>query len=226
MSKILELHKVSKEYKRGNTITQALKGISYSLDAGQSLAIIGPSGSGKSTMLNIVGGLDKPTHGTVKIDGKDITKLNDGQLSKFRNQTIGFVFQFFNLQDYLTAQENIMVPMLFAGINPKEAKTRASELLSQVGLAHREKYYPKQLSGGELQRVAVARSLSNHPKILLADEPTANLDRNSANNILELFEEIGKGGVSVIVITHDPWVSHRFSNVMQLSDGEIVPVTV
>lgn len=221
MKKILELENISKSYKRGSVVTPAVKNISYSLDEGESLSIIGPSGSGKSTLLNIIGGLDKPDKGKVLIDGKDITKLNDQKLSQFRNKTIGFIFQFFNLQDYLTAEENVMVPLLFSKTSIPDAKLKAAELLEKVGLKGRAKFYPQQLSGGEMQRVAVARSLANDPKILLADEPTANLDRKSANVVLELFEDISKNGVSVIVITHDPYVSARFKNILHISDGEI-----
>jgi len=221
MKYILELKNVSKSYKSGGTSTIAIKDISFNLDEKESLAIIGPSGSGKTTLLNMIGGLDKPSKGTVLIDGRDVSKMNDGQLSKFRNKTIGFIFQFFNLQDYLRAEENVMIPLLLAGIKYSEAQQKAVQLLEKVGLANRVKYYPKQLSGGELQRVAVARSLANDPKILLADEPTANLDRTSANKILELFEDIGKNGVSVVVITHDPLVSNRFENVLHIADGEI-----
>jgi putative ABC transport system ATP-binding protein len=224
MKKILELLDVSKSYKRGNSITEAVKNITYSLNEGESLSIIGPSGSGKSTLLNIIGGLDKPTKGKVIIDGKDITKLNDRQLSKFRNKTIGFVFQFFNLQDYLTSEENVMIPLLFSGMKNSLAREKASDLLKKMGMEARANFYPKQLSGGEMQRVAVARSLANDPKILLADEPTANLDRNSTNMIMELFEEIAaRHGVSVIVITHDPYVSARFKHVLHIGDGEIKP---
>jgi putative ABC transport system ATP-binding protein len=165
--------------------------------------------------------LDKPDKGTVLINGKDITKLNDQKLSEFRNKTIGFIFQFFNLQDYLTAEENVMVPLLFSKKDISSARQTAQDLLEKVGLKDRAKYYPQQLSGGEMQRVAVARSLANDPKILLADEPTANLDRKSANVVLELFEQIAQNGVSVIVITHDPYVSARFKNILHISDGEI-----
>jgi ABC-type lipoprotein export system ATPase subunit len=224
MKKILELHGVSKEYKSGNTSTKALQSLTISLNEGESLAVVGTSGSGKSTLLNMIGGLDKPTTGKISINGKDITKLNDKELSQFRNKTIGFVFQFFNLQEYLSAYENVMVPMLFAGTQFSNAKERALNLLKKVGLEERVTYYPKQLSGGEMQRVAVARSLANEPKILLADEPTANLDRESANVVLDLFEEIAKTGVSVVVITHDPYVSRRFQNIINLEDGKLKSV--
>jgi putative ABC transport system ATP-binding protein len=203
-------------------LTKAITDITFDLNEGESLAVIGPSGSGKSTLLNMIGGLDKPTSGTVIINGKDITKLNDSALSHFRNQTIGFIFQFFNLQDYMHADENVMLPMLLAGIDMKAAREKASILLKKVGLADREKFFPRQLSGGEMQRVAVARSLANDPKILLADEPTANLDRKNANKVLDLFEEIAANGISVIVITHDPYVSKRFKNVIHISDGNLL----
>jgi putative ABC transport system ATP-binding protein len=221
MKYILELKNVSKSYKSGSTYTTAIKDISFNLPEGESLAIIGPSGSGKTTLLNMIGGLDKPSKGTVLIDGRDVSKLNDSALSKFRNKTIGFIFQFFNLQDYLRAEENVMIPLLLAGVKYADAREKAVQLLEKMGLAKRVKYYPRQLSGGELQRVAVARSLANDPKLLLADEPTANLDRASANKILELFEDIAKNGVSVVVITHDPLVSNRFRNVLHITDGEI-----
>lgn len=217
---VIEIQKVTKKYKNGDHKTAALKEVTYSLPEGESLAIVGPSGSGKSTLLNLVGGLDKTSEGVVKIDGNDLSKLSDSDLSKFRNRVIGFVFQFFNLQEYLTALENVMIPMLIAGEKQSHAKNRAEELLSQVGLGERKGYYPKQLSGGEMQRVAVARSLANKPKILLADEPTANLDKDSAEKVLEIFDDIAQTGVSVVVITHDQSISSRFKNVLKLKNGE------
>ena len=222
MKNVLEIEGVSKKYKNGNSMTTALKHVSFSLKDGESMAVVGPSGSGKSTFLNIIGGLDKPTEGKVIINGKDITKLNDAELSKFRNKTIGFIFQFFNLQDYLKSYENVMIPLLLAGMDAKEAKLKAISLLEKMHMLNRIEYYPKQLSGGEMQRVAVARSLANDPKILLADEPTANLDKASKNNVLDLFDEICGNGVSVVMITHDPSVSSRFKNIMQISDGELI----
>ena len=217
---VIEIQSVTKRYKNGDHRTSAVKNLSYTLPQGESLAIVGPSGSGKSTLLNLVGGLDKPTEGKVKIDGSELNSLNDTELSKFRSRVIGFVFQFFNLQEYLTAKENVMVPMLIAGEKQSHAKSYAEQLLSQVGLSERKDYYPKQLSGGEMQRVAVARSLANKPKILLADEPTANLDKDSAEKVLEIFDDIAKTGVSVVVITHDNAISSRFKNVLKLKNGE------
>lgn len=221
MKTILELDHVTKEYKNGSTTTKAVSDISYKLAEGADLAIIGPSGSGKSTLLNLIGGLDKPTKGTVTIDGQDISKLTDKKLSEFRNKTIGFVFQFFNLQEYLMAYENVMIPLLFSGISWRNAKVRALELLDNVGLSPRAEYYPRQLSGGEMQRVAIARSLANKPKILLADEPTANLDKESARGVIDLFKKINTQGVSLIVITHDPHVSEQFKHTVHIEDGKI-----
>lgn len=222
MKYILQLKNVSKDYKNGENKTTAVKDITYNLPEGESMAVVGPSGSGKSTLLNIIGGLDKPTNGVVIINDQDILKLTDKKLSQFRNKTIGFVFQFFNLQDYLKAYENVMIPMLFAGIKEKIAKEKAFSLLKRVGLEKRATYFPKQLSGGEMQRVAIARSLANDPKILLADEPTANLDKKSAESVLQLFDEIQKNGVSLIVITHDHNVSKNFKNTLEISNGELI----
>jgi putative ABC transport system ATP-binding protein len=221
MKKILELDQVTKTYKNGGTTMAAISDVTYSLNMGDDVAIIGPSGSGKTTLLNMIGGLDHPTSGKVIIDGQDISKLKDKQLSTFRNKTIGFVFQFFNLQDYLKSYENVMIPMIFSGMHWKPAQEKAMLLLKRVGLSHRTDYYPRQLSGGEMQRVAVARSLANDPKILLADEPTANLDKESAAEVLELFKEINTQGVSLIVITHDPHVSEQFKHTVRLDGGKL-----
>lgn len=223
MNKIIDLQNVSKSYKKGGSLTHALIDINLSLKEHESMSIIGPSGSGKSTLLNIIGGLEKPDKGKAIIAGQDISKLSDRKLSEFRGRTIGFIFQFFNLQEYLDAQNNVMIPMLFSGVKRDEAAIKALELLEKVHLKKRAHHYPNQLSGGELQRVAIARSLANDPKLLLADEPTANLDRKSANVVLELFEEISANGVSIVVITHDPYVSSRFKNIVHISDGKIIP---
>jgi putative ABC transport system ATP-binding protein len=221
MSKIINLENITKSYKSGDGKVHAVKDITFSLEEGESLAIVGPSGSGKSTLLNIIGGLDKPNSGKVQINSQSISEFSDNQLSKFRNKTIGFIFQFFNLQDYSTAWENVALPMILSGVKEKIAKRRSIELLTKIGLENRIHHYPKQLSGGEMQRVAVARSLANDPKILLADEPTANLDRNSAEKVLDLFDEIARTGVSVVVITHDNEVSKKFKNILKLKDGQV-----
>lgn len=222
MSKLINLEDVSKSYKSGSRKVHAVKDINFELEEGDSLAIVGPSGSGKSTLLNIIGGLDHPSKGAVKINNKLLSRMNDNELSEFRNKTIGFIFQFFNLQDYFNARENVALPMIFCGLNRKQAMEKAQELLERVDLGHRANNYPNQLSGGEMQRVAVARSLANNPKILLADEPTANLDKENSDKVLDLFDEIAGAGVSVIVITHDREVSQRFKNILKLSHGKVV----
>lgn len=222
MSKVIQIEKVTKTFPSGDGKVHAIKDITFSLDEAESMAIVGPSGSGKSTLLNIIGGLEKPNAGKVHINGQSMSELTDNQLSKFRNMSIGFIFQFFNLQDYSNALENVALPLILSGAREKIAKKRATELLTKMGLEHRIKHYPRQLSGGEMQRVAIARSLANNPKILLADEPTANLDKESAENVLNLFDDIAKSGVSVVVITHDPEVSKKFKNILRLKNGQIV----
>lgn len=215
------MHNVTKSYRDGSSKILALNNISFNLPEGESMAIIGSSGSGKTTLLHILGGLDKPNSGEVRINNQILNKLNDNELSKFRNKTIGFVFQFFYLQDYLTARENVALPLILAGENTKRSLEKAEMLLNQVGLSHRFNHYPNEISGGEMQRIAVARALIHDPKIILADEPTGNLDKENAENILNIFDEIAKTGVSVVVITHDNWISKRFKNVLRLSKGVI-----
>lgn len=222
MDNVLEVKKVCKSYKNGKGKINALVDIDLTLGKGESLGIIGPSGSGKTTLLNIIGGLDIPTSGEVVINGKKILKFKDKELSKFRNKTIGFVFQFFNLQDYLKVYENVMIPMLFAGVKGKNAKIKAEELLRSVGLGERINHYPKQLSGGEMQRVAIARSLANDPSILLADEPTANLDKSSAQKILDIFDKISRKGVSIIMITHNPALCKNLTKTVNIEDGKLI----
>lgn len=221
-SKRIIVKDITKFYEDGRSKITALDNISFTLEKGEDMAIVGPSGSGKTTLLNIIGGLDKPSKGKVIIDGKEISKLKDKELSRFRNKTIGFIFQFFNLQEYLKAYENVMIPMLFAKIKQKIAREKAERLLKEMGLETRINCYPRQLSGGEMQRVAIARSLANDPKVLLADEPTANLDKKSAEKVIEIFDEINKKGVSVIIITHDPSICKKFKNIIHISNGKIV----
>lgn len=221
METILKIENVGKSYKNGKGKISALTDINLTLNKGESLGIIGPSGSGKTTLLNIIGGLDKPTTGKVIINGKDISKFKDKELSMFRNKTIGFVFQFFNLQDYLKVYENVMIPMLFADIKVRDAKIKSEKLLEEVGLQKRINHYPKQLSGGEMQRVAIARSLANAPSILLADEPTANLDKKSAQKVLDIFDNISRKGVSIIMITHNPSLCKNFIKTINLDDGRM-----
>jgi putative ABC transport system ATP-binding protein len=222
MSKILELEGVSKSYIKGKIVTEAVKNVTYTLNKEESLSIIGPSGSGKTTLLNLIGGLDKPTSGKVIIDGHDITKLNDKKLSQFRNKTIGFVFQFFNLQDYLTATENVMTPLLFGGVKRSTAEAKALELLKKVGLEKRAKYYPHQLSGGEMQRVAIARAIVTQPALLLADEPSGNLDAETGEMVMNLiFDLVSTNRMTLVLVTHNLDLAKRCQRQISLRNGRI-----
>ena len=220
-SVLLEVKNLSKHYKDSREVIKALDDVSFSLDAGKSIAIIGPSGSGKTTLLEIVSGLNKPTKGKVIIDGLDIHDSSDDETSKFRNQKLGFVFQMMHLQDYFTALENVMLPMLAGNVSFESAKERAIELLNRVNLSKRATNYPSQLSGGEMQRVAIARALANSPKIIMADEPTGKLDRKNADTVMSILKEVEDLGVSVLVITHDEKIASRYTRVLELSHGKI-----
>lgn len=221
MDNIIEAKNLTKKYKDGDSETVALDNVSIALPEKESMVIIGTSGSGKTTLLQLLGGLDYPTSGEVIIGGEKINSLDDNSLSKFRNKTIGFVFQFFHLQDYLTAKENIALPLILDGKSEEEANKRAVELLKQINLENRTNHTPAKMSGGEMQRVAIARALANNPKIILADEPTGNLDKANAENILELFAEISKTGVSVLMITHDENMANRYDHAVHLDKGQI-----
>lgn len=221
MSNIIEAKNLTKKYKDGDSEIVALDNVSIALPDEESMVIIGTSGSGKTTLLQLLGGLDYPTSGEVIIGGEKLNSLDDNSLSKFRNKTIGFVFQFFHLQNYLTAKENIALPLILDGKSEEEANERAVELLKQINLENRTNHTPAKMSGGEMQRVAIARALANNPKIILADEPTGNLDKANAENILELFAEISKTGVSVLMITHDENMANRYDHVVHLDKGQI-----
>jgi len=219
---ILKVTHLTKKYIDGNTTVTALDDVSLTLDKGENMAIVGPSGSGKTTLLQLIGALSEPTSGVVTINGKDISKFSDKEVSKFRNETLGFVFQSMYLQDYFTALENVMLPMLIAGKSKSDAQTRAIKLLQKVGLANRAKHMPNKLSGGEMQRVAIARALANSPKIILADEPTGKLDEDNANNIMNILDEVSGDDVSIIVITHDNEVAKRFKKIITLKHGKLI----
>ncbi len=222
MKKLIEVKKLRKVYKDGGDEVVALDDVSFSLKEAEDLAIIGSSGSGKTTLLELVGGLNQPTSGEVWIDGVNVAKYSDRELSTFRNKEIGFIFQMIHLQDYLSATENVMIPMLVAGTNLTEARKKAEGLLDLVGLSHRLNHRPSQLSGGETQRVAIARALGNDPKILMADEPTGKLDKENSKMVMDLMEKISKEkGISVIVITHDPDIAKRFGRVITLRHGKV-----
>jgi putative ABC transport system ATP-binding protein len=214
---------VSKKYKVGRSHVQALNNVSIDIYKGEFVALTGPSGSGKSTLLQLIGGLDKPAEGTIEIAGQDLAKLRDRQLSKFRNQTIGFVFQFFYLQPFLDLQTNIEVPAMFSRTKRPARRGRSEELAATVGLSERLHHLPKELSGGQMQRAAIARALQNSPSILLADEPTGNLDRKNALAIFDLFRTIcDKQGTTVVVVTHDLGLAATADRVVELQDGAII----
>jgi putative ABC transport system ATP-binding protein len=211
-----------KLYRMGEEEVHALDGVSFTIPRGDYCAIVGPSGSGKSTLMNILGGLDTPSEGRIVIDGDDIGALDDEGLAGFRNRTIGFVFQSFNLLPRLTALENVELPMIYGGVDPKERRTRAAELLTRVGLGERMGHKPTQLSGGQQQRVAIARALAGKPALLLADEPTGALDTNTGKEILALFAELNREGMTVVIVTHDLEVAAAAKRTIEMRDGKIV----
>lgn len=222
---LMLLDNVTKRYDGpdGAAAAPVLQGVMLSVAAGESIAIVGPSGSGKSTLLNIMGTLDRPTSGSVRLDGQDLANLGDDALAAIRNRRIGFVFQLHHLLPQCTALENVLVPML-AGGGPKDAQDRAARLLERVGLKDRMDYRPGQLSGGERQRVAVARALVNKPALLLADEPTGSLDRAAAEHLTDLLAELNREeGVTLVVVTHAAPLAARMGRVMELKDGRLAP---
>ncbi len=228
MENIISATNLTKMYQDGRNTITVLDNISLNLEKGKNLVILGPSGSGKTTLLHLIGGLDNPTSGEVIINNQNLAKLSDKDLSHFRNMTMGFIFQFFYLHGYLTAQENVMMPQLLAGFNHTSAVKRVDELLEKVGLADRRHHLPNALSGGEVQRVAIARALANNPKIIFADEPTGNLDKDNAQKVLAIFDEIAQSDVSLVVITHDELISERYGhgekgNVFKLEKGQVNP---
>jgi len=221
MSAIVEAIDLKKTYMLGKIPVEALRGVNLKVESGDFLAILGPSGSGKSTMLNLIGALDKPTAGTLRIDGVDISTFNDNQLSDLRRR-VGFVFQFFNLIPRLSARDNVELPLSIAGVGRTERRKRAEELLETVGLKDRIKHKPAELSGGQQQRVAIARALANNPRFLLLDEPTGNIDSKTAREILSLIKKLNKEkGVTIIMVTHDQHLAREAQRTVQMFDGEI-----
>jgi putative ABC transport system ATP-binding protein len=218
---LIRLDGVEKVYDSGDNAVMALRGVSLEVDAGDYIAIMGPSGSGKSTMMHILGCLDVPTAGEYLLAGEAVSALSSRALARVRNQRIGFVFQSFNLLPRASIQRNVELPMLYAGVGRAERRRRAQEALDRVGLAKRGKNLPPQLSGGERQRVAIARALVNRPRIVLADEPTGNLDTQTGQEILRIFDELNAGGHTVILVTHDPGVSSHARRIIRLVDGLI-----
>ncbi len=219
---IAEVRNLKKTYLLGETSVEALKGISLSFKAGDYAAIMGPSGSGKSTLLNLVGCLDRPSSGTYLLGGIDISRLSDDALSEIRSERIGFVFQSYNLISQLSVIENIEVPLFYQGRSPQECRRRSLELVELVGLGQRAKHRQGELSGGERQRVAIARALANDPLIILADEPTGNLDSNRGKEILNLMDMLNRQGKTIIMVTHEDKVAARAKRIVRLKDGYLV----
>ncbi|MBN1944691.1 MAG: ABC transporter ATP-binding protein [Bradymonadales bacterium] len=218
---VIDLHKV---YGRAANACVALRGISTSIQAGEWVSIVGPSGSGKTTLLNILGALDARYQGTVRIDGHELKSLRDRALSTFRGQTIGFIFQHFNLLPHLSVVDNVMVPAFFSTQPHQEAKQRAWELLKRVGIKDKGTAQPNQLSGGQQQRVSIARALFNRTRILLCDEPTGALDQESGRQIMELFRSLNQAdGITLVVVTHEPYIAQMAHRIIRLEDGRIVP---
>lgn len=223
---MIELKNVWKIYNQGKVSFAAVKNMSLKIEEGDFAVIMGPSGSGKSTMMSLIGCLDTPSKGTIMIDKIDVSKLSSTELSHVRSQKIGFIFQSFNLINTLTALDNIALPIEFKGTSRSEAEKKASQLLETVGLGDRKNHYPSELSGGQIQRVAVARSLSNNPEIILADEPTGNLDSKSGGEIMKLMTDLNKKGKTIVLITHDEEYMSLGNKTFFLKDGELVKTKV
>lgn len=218
---VIRLQNVKRYFMVGDFIVKALDGVSVDIKQGEFTSIMGPSGSGKSTMMNLIGCLDTPTSGLIDIDGENTAGLNEAELAYIRNRKVGFVFQQFNLLGKMTALENVITPLLYAGVSVRERKSRAIEALERVGLSDRMHHRPNELSGGQKQRVAIARALVNNPSILLADEPTGALDSKTGNQIMELFEELNSEGRTVILVTHDRELGMRSLRQIRLRDGKL-----
>lgn len=219
---MIELKSVTKVYELGGEKIFALDDVNLNIDEGGFIAIIGPSGSGKSTLANIIGGLDTPDSGMILVDRENISELSDEEISHYRNQKIGFIFQTFNLQPTYTALENVMIPLMLARVPLKERKKQAATCLKAVGLENRMNHLPSQLSGGQRQRVCIARALANHPQIIIADEPTGNLDSKKGAEIMDLLKSLNKdNGITLIVITHDQHVAKEAAKIITLKDGQI-----
>jgi len=219
---MIELNDIYKIYKMGENEVYALNGINLKINAHEFVAIVGPSGSGKSTLMNIIGCLDTPTSGTYILDGHEVSRLNDNQLAEIRNSKIGFVFQNFNLIPQLTALENVELPLIYKGVPASVRHKLAKEALARVGLEHRMHYRPRELSGGQQQRVAIARALVTSPPIILADEPTGNLDSKSGAEIMQIFKDLHAQGNTIVLITHDNNIAMQARRIVRIQDGQII----
>ena len=223
---IIQINNASRYYEMGENLVKALDGIGIEVKKGDFIAIMGPSGSGKSTAMNLVGSLDIPTQGSVFLDGQDIIHLSESELAQIRGKKIGFIFQSFNLINNLTAKENVMLPMLFQQVPLEEREIKAEDLFKLVELQDRMDHYPNQLSGGQQQRVAIARALANDPEVILADEPTGNLDTITGQKVMHFLQELNKKGKTIIIVTHDPNLAQNYAEkIYWLKDGRVEKVT-
>ncbi len=221
MEKIISINQIAKNYKIGSIIVKALRSVTVEINKNEYVAIMGPSGSGKSTLMNIIGCLDTPTSGEYILNGTNVSKMDDNRLAEIRNKEIGFVFQTFNLLPRYTGLENVMLPLIYAGLSKQDRVKRAIEVMESVGLGDRMDHRPNELSGGQRQRVAVARALVNNPSIILADEPTGNLDSKTSLDIMNLFAEIHDKGNTIIIVTHEEDIAKHAHRIIRLRDGEI-----
>ncbi len=221
MSKVIEIRDITRDFPLGQEVVKVLKGINLEIERGEYVAFMGPSGSGKSTLMNLLGCLDTPTSGTYILNGKDVSQMSDDELAEIRNKEIGFVFQTFNLLPRTSALDNVALPMVYAGASKSDRIDRAKEVLTSVGLADRMDHKPNQLSGGQRQRVAVGRALVNKPSIILADEPTGNLDSKTSVEIMNLFDDIHAAGNTVILVTHEEDIAEHAHRIIRLKDGMV-----
>ncbi|HXL01769.1 MAG TPA: ABC transporter ATP-binding protein [Candidatus Atribacteria bacterium] len=219
---VIKVEDLWKIYQLGEVQVEALRGVSFEIEGGEFIAIMGPSGSGKSTLMNILGCLDRPTRGRYFLDGQEVSQLNENQLAQVRNKKIGFVFQSFNLLPRLTALQNVELPLIYAGLSLQKRKERAMESLEAVGLEERVRHYPNQLSGGQQQRVAIARALVNNPSIILADEPTGNLDTRSSEEIMHVLQKLNREGKTIVLVTHERDIASHAHRILHFRDGQLV----
>ena len=218
---IIKTENLTKDYETGTQVVSALKGINLSVEKGEFLSIMGPSGSGKTTLMNIIGCLDSPTNGSYYLNNKSVSKLDDDELAKIRNEEIGFVFQSFHLLARNSAFDNVMLPLKYAGVGKEEATKRSNDVLDLVGLSSRSKHTPAELSGGQQQRVAIARALVNEPSILFADEPTGNLDSKTGQDVMKIFKDLNENGQTIILITHEDSIAKQSNRIITIMDGLI-----
>jgi putative ABC transport system ATP-binding protein len=219
---LIELHDITKVYRMGDTEVRALDGVTLRIDAGECVAVMGSSGSGKSTLMNLIGCLDRPSSGSYHLTGRDVSRLSRDELAEVRNRTLGFVFQSFNLLTRTSALENVELPMLYAGVGTRERHRRAAAALARVGLSGRMDHHPNQMSGGQQQRVAIARAIVSDPAVILADEPTGNLDSRTSVEMMALFQELGRSGMTIVIVTHEDDIAEYTARVLSMRDGRVL----